>query len=379
MRQLSTEDLSRLRAEVEPPCISLYQPTHRHHPENRQDPIRYRNLRSQMEKSLRQSYSPRDVRDLLKKHQSLQDDAEFWNHRTDGLAILSSTGCFELFDLQRPVREFLMVAQSFYTKPLLRILQSSDRYQVLCLGRDSVTLFEGNRDVLDPIDLGEVCDALTDALAAEDRSLPRPSVRSAPGGGAVHYNPAQKSEQMQNELEKFFRAVDRIVLERYSRPGSMPLLLAALTEHHAPFRNVSHNPMLMSEGIRLDPGSVDVDELRRLAWQKMEPVYLQRLAAHTDRYRQARADNLASDRLDDVVFAAMSGRVGTLLVEADRQHPGEIESSTGRIVAGDPSNPLVGDVLNDLADTVACMDGEVIVVPAERMPSSTGVAATYRF
>ena len=27
-----------------PPCISLYQPTHRRHPDNQQDPIRFRNL-----------------------------------------------------------------------------------------------------------------------------------------------------------------------------------------------------------------------------------------------------------------------------------------------------------------------------------------------
>jgi hypothetical protein len=379
MRQLSTEDLGRLRSQVEPPCISLYQPTHRHHPESRQDPIRYRNLRSQMEKSLKQSYSSRDVRELLKKHRSLEADAQFWNHRTDGLAILSSAaGTFELFDLQRPVREFVMVAQSFYTKPLLRLLQSADRYQVLCLGRDSVTLLEGNRDVLDPIDLGDATEALNDLLASEDRSLPRPSVRSAPGGGTVHYNPAQKSDLVQNDLEKFFRAVDRIVLERYSRPGSMPLLLAALTEYHSPFRSVSHNPMLMSEGIQLNPGALDIEELRKLAWQKMEPLYLQRLAAHVERYRGAPA-GMASDQVEEVGRAAAGGRVGMLLVEADRQIPGGIEDATGRVVAGDPLDPTVGDVLNDLAETVSRMDGEVLMVPAERMPSSTGVAATYRF
>jgi hypothetical protein len=241
-----------------------------------------------------------------------------------------------------------------------------------------VTLFEGNRDVLDPIDLGDAADALSEAMAAEDRSLPRPSVRSAPGGGTVHYNPAQKSEAARNDLERFFRAVDRVILERYSRPGSMPLLLAALTEHHAPFRSVSHNPMLMSEGIRLNPGALDVEALRGLAWEKMEPLYLQRLAAHIDRYRAAPA-GMRSDQIEEVARAASSGRVGMLLVEADRQIPGRIEESTGRIVAGDPLDPTIGDALNDLADTVSRMNGEVLVVPAERMPSSTGISATYRF
>ena len=42
-----------LLAEHEAPCLSLYQPTHRHHPDNTQDPIRFRNLVKQLAESLR--------------------------------------------------------------------------------------------------------------------------------------------------------------------------------------------------------------------------------------------------------------------------------------------------------------------------------------
>lgn len=41
----TTADLRALLAPHEPPCISLYEPTHRSYPESSQeDPIRYRNL-----------------------------------------------------------------------------------------------------------------------------------------------------------------------------------------------------------------------------------------------------------------------------------------------------------------------------------------------
>lgn len=39
----------------------------------------------------------------------------------------------------------------------------------------------------------------------------------------------------------------------------------------------------------------------------------------------------------------------------------------------------VDDVLDDLGELVLKMKGHVVVVPAERMPTDTGVAATYRF
>lgn len=40
--------------------------------------------------------------------------------------------------------------------------------------------------------------------------------------------------------------------------------------------------------------------------------------------------------------------------------------------------PEVDDVLDDLA-TSALKMGQVVIVPAERMPTKTGIAAIYRF
>src|SRR6516162_382438 len=128
MRQITSDRLTALRTSHEPPCISLYQPTHRAHPDNLQDPIRYRNLARDMETSLKEKYTARDVAALMEKYRALEHNEDFWNHRTDGLAILSSPETFEIFELQRPVQELLVVASNFYTKPLVRVLQSADRY-----------------------------------------------------------------------------------------------------------------------------------------------------------------------------------------------------------------------------------------------------------
>lgn len=137
----------------EPPCLSLYQPTHRHHPDNEQDPIRFRNLLKALEESLRQKYATRDIRALLEPFQQLAGERDFWNHTLDGLAVLGAPGLFRVYRLQRPVPELAIVADSFHLKPLLRILQSADGYAVLGVSRERITLFEGNRDVLDEVEL----------------------------------------------------------------------------------------------------------------------------------------------------------------------------------------------------------------------------------
>ena len=138
----------------EPPCLSLYQPTYRHRPENQQDPIRFRNLVKALRESLLQKYPAHEIQPLLDPLLALADDRDFWNHTLDGLAVLGAPGMFRVYRLRRPVAELVVVADSFHTKPLMRILQSADRYQILGLSRQEIKLFEGNRDALDEI---EVC------------------------------------------------------------------------------------------------------------------------------------------------------------------------------------------------------------------------------
>lgn len=377
MRQLTNAHLMAMRSGFAPPCMSLYQPTHRHHPDSRQDPIRYRNLLREMESSLTEKYPTREVRTLLEKCQALESDEQFWNHRTDGLAILSSPDTFEMFELQRPVQELLIVADTFYTKPLLRILQSADRYHILCLTRSDARLYEGNRDALDPVDLTDIPSTITEALG-EELTEARVTVRSSPAGTTWYQGAGDKADEVATDRDRFFRIVDRAILENHSRPSGLPLMLAALTENHAPFRSVSHNPFLMADGIQTNPDALEEDQLRALAWQKIEPDYIARLSGLLDRYHAAQSRRMAFEDVEEVARGALAGRVGTLLVEADRQIPGTVDA-TGRIEPGELSHPEVGDVLDDLAEAVLRMKGQVVVVPADRMPSRTGVAATYRF
>lgn len=364
----------------EPPCLSLYQPTHRRHPDNRQDPIRFRNLVDSMEESLRQKYPKREIQPLLAPFRALAGDQAFWNHTLDGLAVLGAPGLFRVYRLQRPVPERAIVADSFHIKPLLRIVQSADRYQILGLRRDEIKLFEGNRDTLDEIAPAEgVPRTITEALG-EELTEPHQTVASygGAGGPAMHHGHGSKKDEVDVDAERFFRAVDRAVLEHHSKPAGLPLILAALPEHHTLFRRVTHNPFLAAEGIDIHPDDLPVEALRDRAWQVILPQYLARLARLVEAFGEAKSKGLGADAPAQVAEAAASGRVATLLIEADRQIPGRI-SASGRIERADLADPEVDDLLDDLGERVLRKGGEVVIVPADRMPTSTGIAAIYRF
>jgi hypothetical protein len=384
MKSPTPERFRALISDVEPPCLSLYQPTHRHHPDNLQDPIRFRNLVKRLEGSLRQLYPAREARPLLEPFHALADDPAFWNHALDGLAVFGSPDGFHVFTLQRPVPELAVVAGTFHAKPLVRILQSADRFQVLGLNRRSARLYEGNRDALDEIDTDDgVPRTIEDALGSE-LTEPHLTVGSY-GTGASHSSPGMhhghgsRKDEIDVDTERFFRAVDKAVLERHSRPSGLPLILAALPEHHAAFRGVSKNPFLLDAAIPFDPASIDGERLRAEAWKVVEPHYLARLARLVEEFGAARARGQGSADLSDIARAAAAGRVAALLIEADRHEAGHIDPSTGAIEPADLEHPEVDDLFDDVAELTLNRGGDVVVVPRERMPVDSGVAATYRF
>jgi hypothetical protein len=348
----------------ETPCLSLYQPTHRSHPDNKQDPIRFRNLVKALEQSLRHAYPDRDAEALLAPFDALAVDERFWNHTFDALAVLGAQGLFRVYRLQRPVGELAVVGDSFHVKALLRILQSADRYQLLGLSRQEVKLYEGNRDVLDEVELDPaVPRTMTDALSAE-RKEAHVSVwtyHAGAGAGVQYGQGGGKAEEQERDWEKFFRAVDRAILERHSRPSGLPLLLAALPKNHGLFRRLSRTPFLLAEGIDVHPDALSLEALRERAWRVLEPHYLARLAGLVEMFGAARSRELGTDDLEEVAKGAAAGRVATLLIQAERE------------------DPTVDDRLDDIGELAIRNGGQVVIVPGARMPTRTGVAAIYRF
>lgn len=381
MDSLANDYVAGLLSSHEPPCLSLYQPTHRHYPQNQQDPIRFRNLIKSMEESLRQKYRNRQIRPLMEPFQVLADDRDFWNHTLDGLALLGAPGFFRVYRLQRPVPEVVIVADSFHIKPLMRILQSADRYQVLGLNRREMKLFEGNRDVLDEIQPAQgVPRTITDALGEEFTESPTLTAFSpSVGGPAIRHGYGSKQDEVDIETERFFCTVDRAVLEHHSRPSALPLILAALPEYHTLFCQVTQNPFLLADGIDIHPDALPADALRQRAWRVIEPQYLARLAGLVEEFGRAKSKGFGSDELAAVAQAAVNGRIATLLVDADRHIAGRIDEASGQIEYGDLAHPEIDDLLDDIGELVVKKGGQIVIVPPERMPTPTGIAAIYRF
>ena len=330
-------------------------PTHRTHPDNAQDPIRFQNLLKELETSLSQKYEENEVKAYLQPFENIRENRDIWNHNLEGLAIFSSGDIFELISLPVYVTELVVVADSFHTKPIRKYLQTEDRFQILGLSLHEMRLYEGNRHSISEIELGqEIPKTITEALG--DELTEKHTIAASYGGvsgGNMHHGHGSKKDETDIDAERFFRVVAETVHEHFSKPSGLPLILAALPEHHNLFKKVNKNPFLLEEGIALNPDAVSSDRLRTMAWEVMEPEYHQRLKNWAEKAGQAIADQKGSDLLGDIVAVATAGRVDTLLLEADRIVPGKIvDESNGLIDISDLSDPETDDLLDDIGEIV---------------------------
>jgi len=386
MGHLSFEALAPFLERQEGPCLSLYQATHRSHPDNAQDPIRFKNLVKELERSLSNNLHKNEYETFLEPFHRLANDEHFWQHTLDGLAILAKKDQFQVFKLQRTTPDFAVVSDSFHIKPLLRQTQTMDRFQILCITRQAVQMFEGNRDVIDHIVMGDDFPSTMEQALGEEREAGTLSMASYRLGAAARTSAAMfhghggRAEAVEVDTERFFRVVDRAIIEQVSKQSQLPIVLAALPEYQGVFRKISHNTQLLKDGISIDPTSLSVEELRQRAWQIVEPVLQERVTTEIARFKKAHGTGLASDNIQSILAAILDGRVQTLFISADQRIAGRILREQKQIeFLDDFSAPDTEDVLDDLAEMTIRRSGKLWVLPKNAMPTDTGIAAIYRY
>jgi len=386
----NSEELDRsliydLIAQKQEPSFTLMMPTHRILPERETDPIQFKNLVSELEMKIKKAGLEKHL-DLISKLHSVEKDRDFWNHQGAGLAVFINPSYSKVVSTPISLPSLTIISDTFHVKPLYRYYQESGRFQLLVLGQDHVYLYEGDKYGMEALDIsGKVPQSMKMALGGE---MTDDDIDSADFGGVgassqvnrgvgpfVH-GYTEKSQQKDNDLIRFFRIVDEKVLEHFSTTSGLPLILAALPEHHATFRQVSKNSKLLKTGIEKDVSRVPIDELGKIVWNAFYLEYEQGLAALLKRQQLAESQNLSHTLLDDVVKDALDGKIEILLVEENRIIKGRILEKERGIEYHESG---VDDVLDDLSALVIEKSGRVILLPAEKMPHSGGAVSINRY
>jgi len=363
------------------PLISLYQPTHRSFPENKRDTIMFRNLIRVIENSLEKKYDKGFIDSIMKPFHELEGDIRFWQKTSDGIAVLANQNKCIVYNLQGPAEEFATVADSFHIKPLIKEFQSLENYHLLGLSRNSFTLYQGNRHGFSEVLLDPDTPRILEEVLGKQLTDPylTHGTYGGTGGKAMFHGHGDSRKEIDVDTEKYFRYVDDFVTENYSKPSELPLILVALPEHHSLFSKISDNPYLLEDGINISYESLEMDEIKSKALGIIEPIISKKIQNLVESYGNAEAEFQGSSDLGQIAKAAFESRVKTILIEENKIVPGKIDHETGKISFGEIDEPGLDDILDDIAELVINRKGEVLILPKEKMPCTTGAVAIYRY
>lgn len=372
----STGWFAELLATHQAPCVSIYFPTMRAEVPQDQNDAHFRGLLDNAQQMLEAKYQKDQWQPVIERLQNLPEQY-FGEGPRDAVAVFASQDFDRVIDLQRPVDELVIVADSFHVKPLIRTMQFGDRFSVLCFGIQNVRVAEGNQYQLSDVPVRNLPKGIHEA-SLQENTRANSGGRGA-GAPPLHAEPAPDQIQTM-QLEPFMKLIDQRVWENYSRDRHLPMVVIADPQHLGNFLAATKNPYMLEQGVAINPNGLDGERLRAEAWKIIEPRYREEIKRLQDQFHIARSQQKGSDAIPDVAEAAAVGRVGTLLVDADRQVPGVLHRESG--VIEPPSNTHTrggDDVLDDLAEMVLRMDGQVYVLPHDQMPTDAGVAAMYRY
>jgi hypothetical protein len=377
MRALTVEDLRTLVGTHTPPCLSLYLPTHKHgSPEDRHH---FDGAVRSARDVLHGSMKPHELDAFLEPIARLST-SDFWQEHAEGLAVFRSRDHMACYRLPMSVPEAVISADSFHIRPLIRFLQSNQRFFLLSLSQNYVRLFKGSATGLSPAEIERLPRSLEDALGKEDRERSVVFHHGASGGRNPIYGGAGKSDTSRDEdLLRFFRAIDD-ALWPVLRDEKVPLILAAPQREMPLYRSVSRYAHIAEQGLHGNFSASRMEDLHAKAWPIVQSIVDARVREVRGSYDRLVSRARALDEIRGIATYAIQGRVYQLLLARDAQLWGRLDRSTGALeLHGKDRAKGDDDVLDDLAEAVLVRGGEVFSLDTPDMPSKSPIAAILRW
>lgn len=371
-------DIERLATAGTGTHLSLYMPTVKAGKETRQNPTRFKNLlKRARDEFAADGLDRQEVERLLAPVEDYGADTEVWKRQDYGLAVFASPEVFRVINVPFEVAELVTAGPRFHLKPIVRLLLSDTDFYVLTLGLGGSTLYHGNRFALQPIEVPGMPDGMEDALKYDDFDTPQKTGQRMPGRHGAQSTPmhghATAEEKLNRDMDRYLRRLERSVSE-YLNGSHVPLVLAG-TDYVLPiYRDHNRYRGLVEEDIAANPNSLTESNLREAAWQRLEPDYRERRRQAQERFNSFRGHGRTTEGIEEVVPAAVQGRIQTLFAHTPTPVWGKAGPDGTDVEVHDSRQP--GDLdLADLSIVEALMhDAEVHLDPEDTIDDAVAAA-----
>ncbi len=319
------------------------------------------------------------IESLLKPAYDLLRREEFWSNLSHGLAVFVSNNFFKYIRLPFTPKNELLINSSFYLTPLIPMLTSRDYFYVLVLSKKQAKLYRADAWAMQYIPVQGMPKGMDDVIHFEEKDDQKLFRTDTAGAGANYHGIGSGKPDEKANLAIYFDEVDETIWKEVLHNEKAPLLLAGVEYLIPIYKQVAKYKPIWDEAITGGHEYEDTTALYVQARAKLEPYFMQRLNKALNAYGNQSATGLTSSVVEDIIPAAHYGRVYQLFALKGEHIWGSFDEMNNALTMH-PTREENDDCLIDKTIIKTLMTGgEVFILPEEKMPGRSKLAALMRY
>lgn len=357
---ITRRDLKQLQSLSYVPSLSILLPTHRTSPDNKQDPIRVKNLVDEAKERLREEFSAREIEPLFNKLDTLVSEIDY-PHTLDGFALFVSHDFAQSYYLPFPVPARVVIDKTFATRDLVYGLHREQRYWVLLLSQASTRLLAGTGETLEEV---------------KDENFPM--TMTGPGGTSPIPFDADSS-YLDDRHRRFFQQVDN-AFANYAEDESLPLIVGGVIRQVSFFQEVSQYTSAIAGTLSGNFDKTPIPELIPQVWPIVQSVRDAQKANALQALDAAMGTQSVVSTVGEAWRLANEARGKLLLVEKNYHVPAILTANGGlKLVEEAGGTEVIDDAVDEVIEAVLAKGGEVAIVDDGSLSIHQRIALTLRY
>lgn len=389
MDMMTHRDLRNLAESADEFSVSMYLPMRKAGREVQQNAIRFKNAMARAHEELvKQGLSKAKAKRQIEQAAELEDNQQWWQNQSDGLAIFLGENRFQRFRVPIKFDEQIVVNSQYFLRPILPLFQDNGEFYVLAISQEKSRLFRGTHYSFQELHPDELPTDLKSALDIDHytntlqiHSIGGPSRRAGnhQAGAMIFHGQgaADMGEVKKNEITQYFRHVNR-ALESLLDSQRIPLVFAGVDFLFPIFQETSSYPGLVGEPIVGSSDRLTADQLHEKAWDVVQPIFQEERKTALKHYYDLINSDRATNDVGEIVRAARLGTLDTLFVSENQTRWGAVDETSAEVTFLEETDENADELLNDAVIHTLRTDGTVYSMPQNDFPDATSVAAILR-
>ena len=311
-----------------------------------------------------------EIISYLKPIENLIADVDLWRNPSEGLAIFLDKKGLNYYTLPIPFATKTQVASSYYLTPLFPLYEEERWYYLLELSQDYVKLYKASTYGLTDLQIESLApESLEKAVGTDfkQKMLQFRSGQDAFSSGSFHGH-GEGIDDKKKEINTFLTAIDKAVIS-VIKNSKLPLVIASTNNVFSSYKQINTYSNLYPKNCKGDPEFKNKTNLHQASMELIKPYFEATKKQQLHKFKELYHTPKISYQLNEIIPAAISGKIDTLFVDKNTDEYGIYNKEKGKLILN-ASKEIQNASLTNLAATQTFLNGgHVYLLNSEEMPT----------